>query len=226
MTFGLFATWKFGPGTPAYYEGATRDAIGVWTNTHLCNTVWAAMDEHSPCEGSEFDALSAHERGERSIRCTQQARECGDNPVEYDKAERLLAEAIRLVPDEPVFRANYVGFCTQVAAHCASDGEYDKAIRYLQCVLIYTPNDPEMWLDLGTAYANQNMALEALQAWSECLRSIKRAKAVERECTQAIAANVMIIARALDPQLSVKKEQKSLRTVIAQLIAALKTSGS
>lgn len=182
--------------------------------------------KHSSSSGENDENLSPQERLERAIRCTQQARECGDDPEQYDDAERLLAEALSLMPKEPIFRENYVGFCTQLAANFADDGDHENAIRYLQCVVTYAPDDSEAWLDLGTAYANCNMALQALEAWSECLKSIKRAKQVEKECTETIAANVLIFARALDLQLKVKEEKKSLRTVIAQLITALKTNGS
>ncbi len=176
-------------------------------------------DSHSFDDDS---GLSPEERLEQAIACTEKAQRCGDDPDEYEVAEHLLLDALRLMPEEPAFRNNYTGFCTEIAGYSLADGLYDDAIRYFRCALREAPDDPESWLDLGSAYANSNMPLEALESWKECLKCIDIAKDRAKECTETIAQNILIVAKALDMKLSVKDEKKALRTVIIKLIAALK----
>lgn len=159
-----------------------------------------------------------------AIQCTEQAMEVADDPGSYDKAERLLASALKFMPKDEILLQNYIGFCTEVAGYYLEDDELDAAITYLRRVLKYVPTDAESWLDLGTAYARKNMPMEALQAWQKCLELPASKGKSQRECIETIGANMLIIGKAFEQQMPMKMDKASLRAVIAKLIVALRTA--
>lgn len=208
-------------GSPAVMEAAARQAClsGIgYARSH------ASMDDTSPLDGRQPTNLTPGERMALAIQCTEQALACADDPDQYDKAERLLASALKFVPKDETIRDNYVGFCTEVAGYYLEDEDLDGAIRYLRRVLRHAPHDTEAWLDLGTAYARKDMPMEALQAWQKCLECpIEKGKS-QRECIEVIGANMLIIGRAFEQNLPAKMDKVALRTVIARLIAAMRAS--
>ena len=181
------------------------------------------MKGKPPSKGDDEEYLSPRQKMAQAILFTQEALECADDPERYDEAEELLAKALHLVPDDETIVSNYVGFCTQVAANHALDQAHDDAIRYFRLALQHAPDDPETWLDLGSAYAEQNMAMEALEAWGQCLRVLNRKQDIYKECVETIGENVTLIARAVDVHVPAKSEKRELQAGIARLIAALRS---
>ncbi len=115
----------------------------------------------------------------------------------YETGEKLLREAMELVPDETHFLNNYIAFCLQVAHNCTLNGEPAEAIIYYRKALEQGTDDSEGWMDLGAAYARNNQPMEALQAWQAALAMLNPKKGRDKENIQSILENVRTVQRGL-----------------------------
>jgi tetratricopeptide (TPR) repeat protein len=134
------------------------------------------MSRHSPDTGEPTDRLVEMDeigRKRTAINLTKRAQRCANDPQHYARAADLLEQAVNLVPGDETLVQNYVGYCTEIATYHLQDGKYTEAVMFFTRALHYAPNDPESWLDLGTAYANQDNALEACRAWQDALRYLE-----------------------------------------------------
>ncbi|NOS66981.1 MAG: hypothetical protein HOO67_01275 [Candidatus Peribacteraceae bacterium] len=133
---------------------------------------------------------------ERAIELTEEAMRVTDE-THYEEGERLLREAMELVPDEVHFLNNYVAFCLQVAQNCTINDEPTQAIIYYRKALEQGVDDAEAWMDLGAAYARNNQAMEALQAWQSALAMLNPKKGRDKENIQNILENVRTVQKVL-----------------------------
>ncbi len=137
---------------------------------------------------------------ERAIALTEEAMRVSDE-THYEEGERLLREAMELVPDEEHFVNNYVAYCLQVAQNCTLADDPPEAITYYRKALEHMPDDAEAWMDLGAAYARDNQALEALQAWQSALAMLNPRRVRDKENIQNILENVRTVQKILkDPE--------------------------
>lgn len=134
----------------------------------------------------------------RAIELTETALAYSDEG-QYDEAEVLLRQALLAVPDDETMMKNYVGFCLEVAHnhHCVFENFVD-AIRYYKKVLEVVPTEAETWMDLGSAHANNDETLEALQAWQKALELLDIKRPGDRENIQRILENVRTVQRGLE----------------------------
>lgn len=132
----------------------------------------------------------------QAVELTEEAMRITDE-THYEEGERLLKEAMELVPDEPHFLNNYVAFCLQVAHNCTLAEENEEAIVYYRKSLELITDDAEAWMDLGAAYARNNQPLEALQAWQSALALMNPRKGRDKENIQSILENVRTVERGL-----------------------------
>ncbi len=133
----------------------------------------------------------------RAIELTEEAMRITDE-THYEEGERLLKEAMDLMPDEVHFLNNYIAFCLQVAQNCTFNDEPAEAIIYYRKALEQGTDDSEAWMDLGAAYARNNQPLEALQAWQGALAMMNPHKGRDKENIAAILENVRTVQRGLD----------------------------
>ena len=132
----------------------------------------------------------------RAVELTEEAMRVTDE-THYEEGEKLLREAMELVPDEPHFLNNYIAFCLQVAQNCTLNDEPAEAIVYYRKALELGTDDAEGWMDLGAAYARNDQSLEALQAWQNALAMLNPGKGRDKENIQNILENVRTVQNAL-----------------------------
>lgn len=132
----------------------------------------------------------------RAVGLTEEAMRVTDE-THYEEGERLLREAMELVPDETHFTNNYVAFCLQIAQNCTLNDDLVEAIVYYRKALEHRTDDPEGWMDLGAAYARNNQPLEALQAWQSALALLNPSKGKDKENIQSILENVRTVQKGL-----------------------------
>jgi tetratricopeptide (TPR) repeat protein len=166
--------------------------------------------------------LRPEERLALAVELTKRAKSCAADPHRYKQAADLLEEAWRVAPDDPTVRQNYVSFCTEVGTSNLHDGNFDEAASYFERALHVAPNDPETWLDLGTARANQDKALDAIIAWKNALNYLDERNPEHRENIQAIAENVVLVARALTVQVTVMDEKSTIARAISKILTDLR----
>ena len=143
------------------------------------------MGEHSSDDGYA-----------RAVELTEEAMRITDE-THYKEGEKLLREAMDLVPDEPHFLNNYVAFCLQVAQNCSITEDHEAAIAYYKKALELMTDDAEAWMDLGAVYARLNQPLEALQAWQNALSLLNPRKGRDKENIQNILENVRTVQKVL-----------------------------
>ncbi len=132
----------------------------------------------------------------RAIELTDEAMRVSDE-THYKEGEKLLREAMELVPEEPHFLNNYVAFCLQVAQNCAITEDHKEAILYYKKSLELMTDDAEAWMDLGAVYARNNQPLEALQAWQSALALMNPRKGRDKENITTILENVRTVQKGL-----------------------------
>lgn len=132
----------------------------------------------------------------RAVELTEEAMRVTDE-THYEEGERLLREAMELVPDESHFLNNYIAFCLQVAQNCAITEDNDEAIIYYRKALEFAVDDAEAWMDLGAVYARMNQPLDALQAWQSALALFNPRKGRDKENIQNILENVRMVQKGL-----------------------------
>ena len=132
----------------------------------------------------------------KAIALTEEAMRVTDE-THYEKGEELLREAMELVPEEPHFLKNYVEFCLQVAHNCTLGDDHKEATIYYRKALEQTPDDAEAWMDLGAAYARDNKALDALQAWQSALALLNPRKGRDKANIEEILENVRTMEKLL-----------------------------
>ena len=132
----------------------------------------------------------------RAVELTEEAMRVTDE-THYEEGERLLKEAMDLVPDETHFLNNYVAFCLQVAQNCTVNDDPAEAIVYYRKALELGTDDAEGWMDLGAAYARNNQPMEALQAWQSALAMFNPRKGRDKENIQNILENVRTVQKGL-----------------------------
>ena len=135
----------------------------------------------------------------RAVELTEQAMRVTDE-TQYEEGERLLREAMELVPDEPHFQNNYIVFCLQVAQNCTLNEDHPEAIIYYRKALEVATDDSEAWMDLGAAYGRNNQPLEALQAWQSALALLNPRRVRDKENIQSILENVRTVQKGLKEQ--------------------------
>lgn len=132
----------------------------------------------------------------RAVELTEEAMRVSDEN-HYEEGEKLLREAMELVPDETHFLNNYIAFCLQVAQNCTLNDNPAEAIIYYRKALEQGTDDSESWMDLGAAYARNNQPLEALQAWQSALAMLNPKKGRDKENIQSILENVRTVQKSL-----------------------------
>lgn len=134
---------------------------------------------------------------ERAVTLTKEAVAKSDDG-DYEGAETLLREAVELAPEHDDFLKNYTAFCLEVAHeyHCVTE-DYPAAVRFYQKVLTFTPDDGETWMDLGSAHASSDEALEALHAWRNALELFSPKVPHERENIERILENLRLIQKGI-----------------------------
>ncbi len=132
----------------------------------------------------------------RAIELTEEAMDVSDEN-NYEEGERLLKEAMELVPDEVHFLNNYIAYCLQVAQNCTINDDPAEAIVYYRKALELGMDDAEGWMDLGAAYARNDQPMEALQAWQSALAMLNPKKGRDKENIQNILENVRTVQQAL-----------------------------
>lgn len=116
----------------------------------------------------------------------------------YKQGEKLLREAMELVPDEELFTQNYVEFCLQVAENCTLEENYIEAVGYFRKALKARPDDAETLMDLGAAYARNNEVTEAVEAWQKALALLNPKKGRDKQNIESILENVRIVQKAME----------------------------
>ena len=130
----------------------------------------------------------------RAVELTEEAMRVTDE-THYEEGERLLKEAMELVPEETHFLNNYIAFCLQVAQNCTLNDEPAEAIIYYRKALEQGTDDAETWMDLGACYARLNQPMEALQAWQNALSLLNPRKGRDKENIQNILENVRTVQK-------------------------------
>ena len=115
----------------------------------------------------------------------------------HKEGEKLLREAMELLPDEELFTNNYIEFCLQVAENCTIEEDYIEAVGYFRKALKARPDDSETLMDLGAAYARNNEAAEAFDAWQKALSLLNPKKGKDKQNIESILENVRIVQRAM-----------------------------
>ena len=136
------------------------------------------------------------DRFRRAVELTEEAMRVSDE-THYEEGERLLREAMDLVPDEPHFLNNYIAYCLQVAHNCSLNDEHGEAITYYRKALELGTDDAEAWMDLGAVYARSNLPMEALQAWQSALALMNPRKGRDKENIENILENVRTVEKVL-----------------------------
>ena len=146
--------------------------------------------------GRRMSPRSSDDGYARAVELTEEAMRVTDE-THYKEGEKLLREAMELVPDETHFLNNYIAFCLQVAQNCSINEDNDEAIVYYRKALEFAVDDAEAWMDLGAVYARMNQPLDALQAWQSALALFNPRKGRDKENIQNILENVRMVQRGL-----------------------------
>lgn len=142
-----------------------------------------------------------------------------DRDLNQFEADRLRLETqMKSDPHNEKIQQQYTELCLTAACACMNEGRnWPLASDWLQRALHYQETDAETWLDLGTAYANQNMVPETLQAWKKALEHLDENNEEHVENIQNIAVNLLIIAEALNIQLHIADTADSVQQAIEML---------
>jgi Flp pilus assembly protein TadD len=97
-----------------------------------------------------------------------------DLGTNLDEAERLIAEALKIKPDD--------GYITDSLGWVYyKKGDYPRALKYLKRATELVPDDPVIMEHLGDAYLKLNDRANALAAYQKAMANRDRQKGKDRE---------------------------------------------
>ncbi len=166
-----------------------------------------------------YEDYSERERYDLAMILTDGAKRCGDDPRHWRHAAELLEDAMHLMATDETLKS-YVEYSTEIGAFLMQDGDFGEAISYLESVSKYV-SDPDIQLDLGVCYAQQNEALKAVKAWSRALEFSDEHQEDYQETIEALAGNIRIVSKACGINMRIHNKSASIQKAIQSILENL-----
>lgn len=145
---------------------------------------------------------------------------------EYAKGEEMLRAAMNLCPDIHDFVINYIGFCVQVGNNNAYVYKnFQEAIKYYQKALEHDFNDPEIWIHLGNAHAENEELLQALESWQVALNFFNWNHPEHLTNISIIIENMCLVLHALKAQIKVILKDPTQKRFAQEIVKKIDTIG-